>query len=524
MTFVFRNNTIERFLRGDYQFSGYNDFSNIPDADAYLWWYQIPIKYNVEQLISEISLYADKLRFVANQIGHKSLEIFTLENIYIPQIQTGNNQLWDAIVHFNTIAYSLAATNKNITIIPFNDFTRKYAISDLVDWKYYYLYQIPLNPKLANDFHKWLERQRNSNALKRKKCLVVDLDNTLWFGILGEDGVDGISFDGDYPGKAFALWQEGLKQLKESGVILAICSKNNLSDVQELWEKRPQIILHTEDFAAMRINWQDKVSNIESIANELNIGLDSIVFIDDNPNEREFVRGALPMITVPEWTGQPYDLATLYNQLVEDYFQVYILTDEDKQKTQQYKQNALRQQMQIQYASLEDFVRSLQLQLVIQEMNEITLSRVAQMTQKTNQFNLTTKRYTETDILNLKREGAIIYTLSVADKFGDNGITGCVIVKADSGNWVIDTLLLSCRILGKGIEYVFVKKVLSLLKQKQVSQVKGDYYPTAKNTQVAQFYDKLGFVLSHEENGSKHYLATIDALNLDIEDYYTIKI
>lgn len=521
MTYVFRNNTIKRFLRGEYQYSGYNDFSSIPDADAYLWWYQLPIKYNISQLVDEVMLFADKLQYIANQISSKPFHVITIVNTGVPNVIMSDIRLSQAIEHFNSTAYSLAQEKNNVKVVDFEDFTNRYPLAELIDWKFYYLYQMPLNPKLANDFHQWFTKQQDRIALKRKKCLVLDLDNTLWFGILGEDGVEGISFDGDYPGKAFAHWQEGLKQLKESGIILALCSKNNEADVQELWNKRPEIILKEEDFVAKRINWQDKATNIQSIASELNIGLDSIVFIDDNPTERELVRQLLPMVEVPEWSSNPYDLPMLYKELIEKYFKVYSITEEDKNKTEQYHQNALRQQQQSQFTSFEDFVRSLNIELTIQPVNEVTLKRVAQMTQKTNQFNLTTKRYTENDIQRLLSDGAQMYTLSVADKFGDSGVTGCIILVPDANGWEIDTLLLSCRILGKGIEYAFVKNVLAILDGGKAISAK--YYPTDKNGQVANFYDALGFVLVKESNGNKYYQILVNELDLRIEDYFTIK-
>lgn len=521
MTFVFRNNTIERFLRGDYQYSGYNDFSLIPDADAYIWWYQVPIKYNISQLVEEIALYVEKLRFVANQVTGKSFEIFTIENMHIPIVLMSDIRLKNAIEYFNNTAYELANNYDHIKVIDFADFAKRYSNSELIDWKFFYLYQMPINPRLANDFQQWYSQQKNSIALKRKKCLVLDLDNTLWAGILGEDGVENISFDGDYPGKAFRIWQEGLKQLKDSGVILAICSKNNESDVAQVWEKRTNIILKVGDFAAKRINWIDKATNIQSLAQELNIGLDSIVFVDDNPTERELVRQVLPMVVVPEWSSNPYDLSSLYNELIEKYFQVYSITNEDKNKTLQYQQNAMRNQHQSQYTSLEDFIRSLDLQLTIEEATDLSIQRIAQMTQKTNQFNLTTKRYTENDIRVFLNGGARIYTLSVADKFGDNGITGCMILLPAHEGWNIDLLLLSCRVLGKGIEFAFVKHVLKTLNVHDC--ISAQYYPTEKNMQTATFYDLLGMTLIKEENGNKSYQTLIGTLDLSTDDYFTIK-
>ena len=323
--------------------------------------------------------------------------------------------------------------------------------------------------------------------------------------------------DGDYPGKAFHYWQEGIKELERQGVILAICSKNNQADVESLFAAR-EMPLRLDDFACVRINWNDKSANIRAIAEDLNIGLDSFVFVDDNPTERELIKQQLPMVAVPDFPMQPYGLPLLYEQLVKTYFSVYSLTDEDLKKTEQYRQNASRAQSQAQFTDMEDFLRSLEMQLTIEAASNITVPRIAQMTQKTNQFNLTTHRYSENDIRQMMSNGAIIYTLAVRDRFGDNGITGLIIINPQGE---IDTLLMSCRVLGKGIEEAFIRSVLNRVERKEL---KATYIPTEKNGQVADFYDKVGFELvSTEGSGTKHYKADVQALDLTIKDYYKIE-
>ena len=518
MTYVFRNNTIERFLSGDYIFSGYDDFSAVPDADRYIWWYQVPIKYNREQLIAEVESYAQRLLWAVDQIGDKPLLVLTLESVYDVNSNISDRRLAHAIETFNSTAWNLAATKANIQVVDFGSFLNQYSSSERIDWKFYYLSQMILNPRLAGDFRKWLDEQQRALALKRKKCLVLDLDNTLWGGVLGEDGIDGIQVDGDYPGKAYHSWQEGIKELERKGVILAICSKNNQTDVETLFAAR-KMPLSLKDFACTRINWNDKATNIREIAQELNIGLDSMVFVDDNPTERELIRQQLPMVAVPEWPAQPYELPMFYAQLVNDYFSVYTLTDEDKKKTEQYRQNANRAQAQAQFTDMEDFLRSLEMRLTIAPATDVSIPRIAQMTQKTNQFNLTTKRYTESDIRLLLDNGAQIWILSVADRFGDNGITGLMILKPENG-WNIDTLLMSCRVLGKGIEEAFFKTVISRYEGALTAQ----YILTAKNEQVADFYDRVGLKLERtNDEGGKEYSAQIETLDTTIKDYYKIE-
>lgn len=518
MNYVFRNNTIERFLPGDYIFSGYDDFSAVPDADSYLWWYQVPIKYNRDQLVAEVESYAQRLVWAVDQIGDKPLLVLTLESVYEVNSNISDRRLAHAIETFNCTAWNLAATKANIQVVDFGAFLNQYSSSERIDWKFYFLSQMILNPRLAGDFRKWLDEQRRAIALKRKKCLVLDLDNTLWGGVLGEDGIDGIQVDGDYPGKAYHYWQEGIKEIERKGIILAICSKNNQTDVEASLAAR-EMPLSLKDFACTRINWNDKATNIREIAQELNIGLDSMVFVDDNPTERELIRQQLPMVAVPEWPAQPYELPMFYARLVNDYFSVYTLTDEDKKKTEQYRQNANRAQAQAQFTDMEDFLRSLEMKLTIAPAADITIPRIAQMTQKTNQFNLTTKRYTEDDIRSLVAKDAKIWTLSVADRFGDNGITGLIILILE-GRWNIDTFLMSCRVLGKGIEEAFFKTVISRYEGALTAQ----YIPTAKNEQVADFYDRMGLKLERtNDEGMKEYSAQIETLDTTIKDYYKIE-
>jgi len=516
MTYVFRNNTIEQFLGAGYQFSGYDDIA-VPQADEYLWWYQVPIYFDTTRLAQEVQIYAQKLEYVLGQIGDKTIYVFTLDTVGTRPIEAADTELYSAIAAFNETAYRIAQKT-NVKIVNISDFFAGYAKKDIIDNRYYLTAQMPYNPQLIRPFQAWWKRKKEEIAMQRKKCLVLDLDNTLWGGVIGEDGVEGIALSGSYPGKAFHLWQEGLKELQKSGVMLAICSKNNMTDVDEVWAKREDMVLRKEDFVAMRINWQDKATNIRELAQELNIGLDAMVFVDDNPTERELIKQQLPMVVVPEFPKQPYDLLNLYRELVDNYFGTYRLTDEDKQKTQQYIANAQRAQAQNAFTNMEDYLRSLEMKLQIRQVSDVTLPRAAQLTQKTNQFNLTTRRYTEDDIKNMLVDGAQVWTLSVADKFGDYGLTGVLIIKDNT----IDTLLMSCRVLGKGIEMAFVKSVL----KQYAGDIHAEYIPTVKNAQVSNFYSRLGMSeLTNERmkvEGMKEYSATIEELELNVEAYYDI--
>lgn len=518
--FVFRNNTIERFFPKDYTFSGYDDISAVPtDVKGYVWFYQAPIGYSTETSVEEIKGYQQKFDFVLSQIDvNRSVIALTMEDLYGLPFTDDDFSVRTAIEEYNASLFNAAKNHANLKVIDYSEFTRRYPVVDLLDWKYFFISQMGINPKLTKDFQSWWQRKIDSIALKRKKCIVLDLDNTLWGGVLGEEGISGIKIGGDYPGKAFVFFQKSLLQLSKSGVILTVCSKNNEADVLEAWDKNPFIVLKKEHFAAYRINWTDKATNIKELAEELNLGLDSFVFVDDNPTERELIKQMLPMVSVPEFPAQPYELPMFFKQLVEDYFKVYSVTEEDKKKTEQYKANAARAQAQHSFADFEAFLESLNIQITIEAANEFNIPRIAQMTQKTNQFNLTTKRYTDADVKGFLAQGWKIWCISVADRFGDNGITGCIMVNGNE----IDTFLLSCRILGKGIENAFIKKVLTLLKESGEALINATYLPTAKNAQVKEFYEKCGFTCTEETEGMKQYTISLFDADLRIESYYHI--
>lgn len=522
--FVFRNNTVERFFGKEYAFSGYDDISNVPqDAEGYVWWYQVPIKFEQSVLADEIHGYAQKLGFVLSQIDEKkNFVALTMDILYAVPFTDDDYQLREAVDFYNSQLFAAEANHKNVKVIDITEFTRKYSDAELFDWKFYFMSQMGINPKLNKDFKAWWEKKMNSISLKRKKCLVLDLDNTLWGGVLGEEGIEGIKIGDDYPGKAFLYWQEALLVLSKTGVILTVCSKNNEQDVLDAWEKNPFIVLKKEQFAAYRINWTDKATNIKALAEELNIGLDSFVFVDDNPTERELIKQMLPMVCVPDFPEQPYELPVFFKQLVEDYFMVYSVTDEDKKKTEQYKANAQRAQAQNAFVDFDSFLESLNIQITVEAPNEFNIQRIAQMTQKTNQFNLTTHRYTDADVRGFVQNGWKVWCISVADKFGDNGITGNIMVKPDGE---IDMFLLSCRILGKGIEIAFVKKIFSLLADEGMESLTAKYLPTAKNAQVKDFWEKVGFVCIQEaEDGSKDYTLALKDADLKIKDFYHITV
>lgn len=523
-TFVFRNNTIEFFFdTKTYFFSGYDDISYIPDdADEFIWFYQTPYGIDEESKTLIVDSYAEKFDFVYSQIPeNKMIYVFTLVNWFNTKIVTSNFDFDHAVFAFNNHVIKKSKEKENIKIIDFTDFIFRYKKNEIIDWKYYFTSQLAFSQKLLKDFQLWYAKIRDELAFKRKKCLVLDLDNTVWGGVLGEDGIDGIKIGGDYPGKAFLYFQKAIIELEKSGVIIAICSKNNEQDVLDCWKRNPFNLINESVVSSYRINWNNKADNLRAIASELNIGLDSFVFIDDNPAERELIRQNLPEVAVPDFPEHPYNLPSFTENLITDYFRIYGVTTEDKNKTETYKANVKRKSEESKFTDMQSFIKSLNIHIKIESADDIHIPRIAQMTQKTNQFNLTTKRYTDADLKNMISAGAKIYCMSISDKFGDSGITGCIIIKQDE----VDSLLLSCRILGKGIENEFLKQIITILKKNGYTQLRAFYIPTLRNIQVKNFYENNGFTLVAEsDTGEKKYSMNMSSFNYVANDIYTVSI
>jgi FkbH-like protein len=361
----------------------------------------------------------------------------------------------------------------------------------------------------ANDARKWqLYRQPYSETfwqsigtqagriiaaekIAAKKCVVLDLDNTLWGGVIGEDGLVGIALGDDFPGRAFRDFQRYLMHLKSKGVMLAVASKNNPEDAYEVFDKHDAMVLSRRDIVAFEINWESKVESIKRIAAKLNIGLDALVFIDDNPKEIGEVQERLPAVTcilVPE------ELADLPALLAgTDLFDTLHVSDEDRKRTEMIAADQQRSAVQ-ETMSEEEFRKSLQLKIDIFAAEKQHLARITQLVNKTNQFNLTTIRRTQDEIEKLAASpGALVLGMNIADKYGDYGLVGVAILTKNGATADIDTLLMSCRVLGRGAEETFIAQIAQAAKFMGAACLRGKYVATAKNAMVAELYSRLGF-------------------------------
>ncbi|MCP4138109.1 MAG: HAD-IIIC family phosphatase [bacterium] len=354
---------------------------------------------------------------------------------------------------------------------------------------------------------KEIGRYFNAHKGVRKKCLLLDLDNTMWGGIIGEDGMEGIQLSEQKEGARYKDFQRRIKEMKDQGTILAIVSKNNMEDALEVIENHPHMVLKKEDFAAMKINWNLKAQNIADLAEELNLGLDSFVFIDDNPVERDSVKSELPQVQVADFPEDTSEMELLATELSFDNFFYLKSSEEDKKKTEMYRQNAERATDMKSSASFEGFLKSLNSTIRVWSIKEQDILRAAQLTQKTNQFNLTTKRYTEKDIQDfINSEEYDIYISSVEDKYGDNGIISELILKKEGTTAVLDTFLMSCRVMGRFVEDQLIHFIHNRLKEEGFTKFRTHFYPTKKNKPVKDLFERLGYTVIEEDgDGNKTY-------------------
>ena len=329
---------------------------------------------------------------------------------------------------------------------------------------------------------------------KFKKCVIVDLDDTLWGGIIGDDGLDKIQIGNFGIGKAFTEFQIWLKQLKERGIILAVCSKNTESVAKEPFIKHPDMVLRLEDVAVFVANWENKADNIRYIQKVLNIGFDSMVFLDDNPFERNLVREQLPEIEVLELPKDPSMYLSFLRK--QNLFEISSHSSEDKNRTKQYQTEAKRIKASESFTNLEDYLASLEMTSSVQSFDYFNIPRVAQLSQRSNQFNLRTARYSEQEVRNIRdsdRHETFAFTLS--DKHGDHGLICAVILeKKENRSLFIDTWIMSCRVLKRGMEEFVMNELMNFAKKNEYQSIIGEYLPTAKNGLVKDHFKHLGFV------------------------------
>ena len=356
-------------------------------------------------------------------------------------------------------------------------------------------------------------RQLGAARGKARKCLVLDLDNTLWGGVIGDDGLDGIVLgQNSAVGEAHVALQRFLLDLRRRGVILAVCSKNEDAAARTPFREHPEMVLKEDHIAVFTANWSDKANNLRDIAATLNIGTDSLVFLDDNPVERGQVREVLPEVAVPELSNDPADYIGLLANA--GYFEAIGLSEEDLRRADFYQANAERVSLQ-KVGNLEEYLHSLEMVATVSPFNAVGRVRIAQLINKSNQFNLTTRRYSESEVEAFEKDPAkFCLQVRLADRFGDNGMISVVIFDIDSDEWSCDTWLMSCRVLGRRVEDMVLSIVVEAARGTGATILRGTYIPTKKNGMVADHFAKLGFTkASHLSDGTTTWTMTLESHN-----------
>ena len=449
------------------------------------------IKNFVSQVHNQISLLSD----LKKKIPQLEVIFFNFPYSFYENFVSEHKQIKRNIINKLNIDLQNVCKKKNIHLFDYNSSILEVGQNNFYSYKNYFVSKSIISEKGCDAVSSEISKIIRSITFVKKKCLVLDLDNTLWGGILGEDGIHGIKISNSYEGDKYSKFQRYIKNLSNEGIILAIASKNNFLDVKKCFDKNKDLILKLNDFSSVKANWKPKYQNINEIASELNIGKDSIVFFDDSKFERDQMEKFNPeinIISVP-------DSADGYIDSIENtafFYSSAELTKEDLKKKKQYYLAYKAKSLKLKFKGddTENYLKSLKMKLFVNEINNSNFSRCVQMLNKTNQFNFTTNRYTETTLRNyLKKNEILSYVLRLQDKFGDHGITGLITARILRDECVIDNFLLSCRILGRNVEETAINSLMIDLKKIKINKLIGIFKKTEKNSQCSDFYKKLNF-------------------------------
>lgn len=471
---------------------------------------------NIEEQVKAEKL-ADEFKNLLSTFTHRNKGRLVVHSLSVP-MQSPKGVLYRkellglrrVINKFNQAIENYAEVNPQVFVFDYDSWLRDVGKNNAYDPKFDFIASMKIKERYLPDLAREYLRYLKPSLGLIKKVLVLDLDNTLWGGILGEDGFDGIALGPHPPGNAFLHFQKKILALFNRGVILAVNSSNNREEVLHVLDNHPHMVLRRSHFSALKINWQDKVENMREMARELNLGLDSFVFLDDDAANRAKMREMLGEVFTPDL---PQDSAYYGKFLDElDVFENLYLTDEDKRRGQLYAEEEQRRTFETAASSLEEFLRRLDLEVKISKDDDRFIPRLAQLTEKTNQFNLRTVRYTQEQVARfVSSPNHIVLSLEAKDRFGEYGLVGLAIVGKESPRWFIDTLLLSCRVIGKGVEKCLLSKIIEEARKSNAGSILGEYIPTGKNTPAASFYGENGFeLLERRDAGQEKWIFDIN--------------
>lgn len=461
----------------------------------------INTKEEVEDMVEKEYQYFESMWLALDQRMHCPI---IQNNFDRPNYRLmGNRDIWDYrgrsnyISRLNQKFYSYAQIHDNFYINDLEFIAQDFGLAEWGNSRYWHMYKYAMCfnaiPYVADSIAKIIKSLYGKN----KKVLAVDLDNTLWGGIVGDDGVEGIQIGQEMPkGQVFYEFQNYLKDLQQIGVVLAVDSKNEVENALA-GLNHPDGILKPDDFVKIMANWEPKDHNLVVMANDLSLGIDSFVFVDDNPAERELVSAQLPEIAVPEMDRAENYICILDH---EGFFETTVLSKEDINKTEKYRAKSEAKQQMALFKSYEEYLQSLQMKAVIEDFKPINIQRIAQLTNKSNQFNLTTLRCSEDDIREMqKNDHYICLCARLFDKFGDHGLVIVTVGEIIGVELHIKLLLMSCRVLKRGLEDMIMNAIVNMAKEKGLEKMMGYYYPTVKNNMVKMFYSDMGFQKKSED-------------------------
>lgn len=393
-------------------------------------------------------------------------------------------------------------THGNFYLHDINYAAASYGLDKWADSSYWHMYKYAMSMQAIPEFSYNLSHMIKAVFGKNKKALVLDLDNTLWGGIVGDDGPENLELGQETPmGQVYQEFQSYIKAHKDLGILLNVNSKNDEENaIAGL--KHPDGVLKPDDFIVIKANWEPKSQNMAEIASTLNIGKDALVFVDDNPREREIVRMQIPEAAVPEITKGEELAPDKFIKILDKngYFEVISLSEDDKKRNEMYKANALRKSQEESFGDYREFLKSLEMKAVIKNFDPVHFSRIAQLTNKSNQFNLTTKRFTQAEIEQIAEDSAYVTLYGrLTDKFGDNGVVSLVIGRIEGKLLHVELWLMSCRVLKRDMEFAMMDALVEAGREKGISRIMGYYYPTPKNAMVKNFYEIQGFTKVEED-------------------------
>jgi FkbH-like protein len=439
-------------------------------------------------------------------------------------VDTGAHDEVDLVIErFNTLLRNEAATRLNVRVIDTSAIIYEFGADACLDKRFYLRNTAPYAKRFLDELSRRIVAATRGFNTWYYKALVLDCDNTLWGGTIGEDLLGGIQLDSHgYPGKVYWRAQHEFLSLERQGVLLCLNSKNNAADVDEALARHPFAVLRLENFIIRKVNWADKVSNLRAIAAELNIGLESIIFVDDSDFECEAVRTALPMVRV----FQVPRVLPEFERVVREIRELFLsggISLESRSKTAQYRLRLADAESNAQFSTQEEYLASLDLRVQVMRDDRISIPRISELTLKSNQFNLTSLRQSPAEIQQrMDTDLCTVYSLTVSDRFGSAGLTGVVLVCWDADVARLDAVLMSCRIIGRGVEFCFWPLILNDAKRRGCATIYAQYRSTAKNAQVEDFFERLGLVPYKNVDGTKEYLGSLDMLKPPATDWIKV--